>query len=180
LSTPFGISFDAGGKLWVANNLRDVVQFMPVNGATALQTISGNVPHDAAVDPSGTLWVSYDNVNFVNAYDVATGLATGVTISPGSLGSHYIAFDGGGNMWLTGNSSVAAQYASPLSNSSSPVATITNGLSNSHGLAFDPAGNLYIGNIGNNTVTAYVPANGAAPFATINVPGQPFALKVTP
>jgi streptogramin lyase len=181
----FGMTFDSAGKLWVVGANGNIVKFTPSGGATVLQTITDPCGSDVAFDPSGILWVlDVCSPNQVTAYNPSTGTATGNSIVNGLPAATFLTFDGSGNLWLggdTGGGSVGIKkYTPPLTSSSNPVATISSGLGLIVlGLAFDPAGNLYVASYP-NTVTAYVPSNGATPFATITVPGAPWAVKITP
>jgi len=183
-----GMTFDSAGKLWVADGgAPALVEFTPSNGATPLRTISGSFcsPTDVAMDPSGTLWALDSCAGQVIAYNTSTGVATGASVldnvpaqtNPTAV---FLTFDPSGNLWLAGNTSAGIEkFTPPLTISSNPVATISSGVNASQGLAFDPAGNLYVANYNNSNVTAYVPTNGATPFATIGAL-NPIAVKVTP
>jgi streptogramin lyase len=137
------------------------------------------------MDPSGTLWILDSCAGQVIAYNPSTGAPTGASVLDSVSGQTnptavYMTFDGSGNLWLAGNTSAGIEkFTPPLTISSVPVATISSGVSTPLGLAFDPAGNLYVANYFNSNVTAYVPSNGATPFATIPAL-NPIVVKVTP
>jgi sugar lactone lactonase YvrE len=164
LHAPIGIAFDAGGDLWVANSLGNtVVEFMPSQLAASgspqpTVTLSAkansiNGPVMLAFQPTGVLWVTNGDLsqNTVVAFSVIALAATGsptplVTLSThaGSLQNPAgLAFDAGGNLWISNiaSSSVIEFAPSQIVSTGSPApnTTITGtSLINPFGLAFDP------------------------------------------
>lgn len=182
LSGPLGIAFDSSGNLWVANAAAStLVEFSagqvaaggsPTPGVTiGASAGSLNFPSALAFDGKGDLWVANDMANSVVEF-TSTQLATSGTPTPvvtltatsasiaGPLG---IAFDAGGNLWVsnaTAPFSVVKFAASQLVASGAPAPAVVlapnaGSLNGPVGLAFDLGGNLWVANATAGTVVEF-------------------------
>jgi sugar lactone lactonase YvrE len=159
LNSPYGLAFDSGGNLWVADllNGRILEYTTPFSTREAASLVIG--------EPSFTV-----------ANDVVS--KTGLN-APNSL-----TFDSSGNMWVVDGHRVL-EYGAPFATheaaslvigqntfTNSSTVTTSKGLDTPSGLAFDSSGNLWVADKLNDRVLKY-----ATPFSTyeaaILVIGQP-------
>ena len=180
LGCPWGEQFDAAGNLWVTNRtIPNLVSYSPaqlaVGGAltpdTTITSTSFDTPTSIALDASANLWIVENQNQEILAYKAAT-LATAlghsgqvnpdIIISSSSFGDpRAIAFDGGGNLWLSDATGKLLKFAAAdlaMSGTPTPAVTITatpvvtlDGIALSldlpEGIAFDPAGNAWVANL---------------------------------
>jgi len=195
LSNPYGVTFDAGGNLWVTNFQNNTLEeftnaaLASANPAPAV-VISGPAlqqPVNLAFDAAGSLWVANFGLNSANTGSLlkytpdqlgtSGSPAPAVSLVSAALqGVSSLAFDAAGNLWVSNfNSSTLQQFTlSQLGTSGSPVAatTITSSNTQPTAIAFDPQGNLWSTNNGSRTVTAYSPAqlaHGGSPSPAITL-----------
>jgi sugar lactone lactonase YvrE len=171
LDGPEGMAVDTSGDLWVANIVNGTLdeftsaQLATSGNPTPVETITGlDDPQSLAFDAHGDLWVS--NCGDFCAGSGATGasiaeftpsqLATGGSVTPqvtltGSATPGDLAFDGSGDLWVTGcgggcaTGDVVEYTPSQLSSSGSPSPTVTiSGSDSFYGIAFDGSGDLWI------------------------------------
>ncbi len=183
LNGPFGIAFDAGGDLWVANAGSSTVvgfaasQLTSSGSPTPAVTIGAssgslNEPFAIAFDASGDLWVANGESSTVVEF-TSSQLAVGGTPTPAVTlsaagnsiyGPAGLAFDASGNLWVansnTSSTTVVEFSASQLTatGSPTPAGTLTanaGSLLVPSGLAFDDSGNLWVANTGNSTVVEF-------------------------
>jgi uncharacterized protein (DUF2141 family) len=185
LSSPFGLAFDAGGNLWVANsNGNSLAMFTPAQLATDGSpaptvtirsdknapggSLSG--PRGLAFDAGGNLWVTVSPdrlVKFTPAQLAVSGSpAPAVTISSNNnslVNPIALAFDAGGNLWVANNSADTVVKFAPaqLAATSSPnpetrLSSVNFSLGQPSALAFDASGNLWVTNIKQKTLEMFV------------------------
>ena len=180
LGCPWGEQFDAAGNLWVTNRtIPNLVSYSPaqlaVGGAltpdTTITSTSFNSPRGIVFDASANLWIVENQNQQVLAYKAATLAAAlghsgqvnpDIIISSSSFGDpRAIAFDGGGNLWLTDATGKLLKFAAAdlaMSGTPTPTVTITatpvvtlDGIALSldlpEGIVFDPAGNAWVANL---------------------------------
>lgn len=169
LSTPFGVTFDALGDLWVAdyanNRVLEYASPLAFSNGEGASLVIGQAAFTTSAAPSPPTAASLH-------------------------GPTAIAFDGSGNLWVvdSGNNRVL-EYNKPFSNgeaasivlgqSSFVVGTPNTGglgassLNNPHGIALDLSGNLWVSDFGNNRILEYLgPAFSTHQAASV-VLGQP-------
>lgn len=154
LSSPFGISLDSSGNLYVTEQNDAVTEYAPLapgtNDTGPIATLSGpatglHAPNDAVVR---------DHTLFV----------TNVGLGLDSVTNYALPLAG-----CTGTPPVCNQAASVT------IAGANAGLHSPSGLAFDPAGNLFVTNFPPSSVTEYSPeqyttSGDPTPIATIAGP----------
>ncbi len=207
-----GIAFDAQGNLWLANygpcdideipasqlaSASGSVSRTPVltlNGCGSSATVTG--PNGLAFDAQGNLWVA--DVDSSDVYEYPAGVLTGsgqITSEPvlqtrPGIATQYLAFDGGGNLWISGGNQLVRLTPGQLGNggSSSPVSATpsrtitvsdgasagpcTPGVASLEGLAFDDSGDLWVVDNGSAIVaelSAAQIANGGTITATTTI-----------
>jgi sugar lactone lactonase YvrE len=199
LSVPEGMAVDQSGDLWVVNaGDGSVVEYSAAQlGAsgnpTPVETITGlDAPLSVAFDANGDLWVSncggdcdgtgtadgsiaeFTPSQLTAGGDVAPSVSITGLGQPGAL-----AFDGSGDLWVSGcggqgcSSGSVSEYApSQLASSGSPTLDVTiSGSNEFDDLAFDASGDLWIVSE-DNDIVEYTPsqltANGSpSPNVTI-------------
>ncbi len=157
LRSPFQLTFDAQGDLWVVNCGTPpgfIAKFTPTQLAaggtqTAAVIIGGSAanfcPQGMAFDASGNAWVTdYEN-NHLLQYSAAQLLVSGTPTPIDTIGSNAgsltratsAVFDGGGNLWVstgagthsgTGGNTVVAFTPTQLTASGSPAPNVTIGM----------------------------------------------------
>lgn len=180
LSNLNGIAFDVDGTMWVASpDDSTLVAFPPAllersGSAPAAIVISSNNgslsgPRGLAFDKQHRLWVANFGNGTLVRFDRAQLGSSGsplaaVTIS--GLGKpEALAFDAAGSLWVAdgGRNKVASFGEDQLSASGflAPrvvVSAKAASLAIPVGIAFDADGNLWVGNVGNQTVVGFSPA----------------------
>jgi sugar lactone lactonase YvrE len=179
----FDISYNlraGSGKLWVP-----VMGATKANGYAPTQLASGgdnltptialgfgagNNPYSSAVDRQGNLWFGTQQgkiLMFTPAQQAASGTPTpSVEINSGSTDLNGMAFDEGGNLWVSAASSLRRFDAAQLTSSGSPTpavaitGTAANPLSFPQAIAFDSNGALWVAS--GNKVYKYTPAQIAS------------------
>ena len=179
-----GIAFDVDGTIWVTSeDDSTLVAFAPASltrsgSAAAAILISSNngslsAPRGLAFDKQHRLWVANFGNGTLVRFDAAQLGISGspvpaVTIS--GLGKpNGLAFDAAGSLWVSdggrnkvvsfGEDQIAASgFLAPRVVLAAKAASLATPL----GIAFDADGNLWVGNVGNQTVVAFSPAQLAA------------------
>jgi sugar lactone lactonase YvrE len=175
-----GIAFDAHGNLWLANyGPCDIDELSasqlaagsgtdtPAMTLNACGSTSVTGPNALAFDAQGNMWVA--DVDSSDVYEYPASVLTGtgqVTSEPvkqsrPGIATQYLAFDGGGNLWVSGGNQVVRLSTSQLAagGSSSPV-TVTpsssvtvSGSTALEGVAFDDSGDLWL--VDNSNAAVY-------------------------
>jgi sugar lactone lactonase YvrE len=108
LSKPEGLAFDLEGNLYVASPTRDaILKFTPDGRRTTFASGIGH-PHRLAFDAFGFLWVTDPDAEALYAVAPAgvVFLIDTSALDPELTGLNDLAFDGGGNLFLTADKSV--------------------------------------------------------------------------
>ena len=194
LHCPWGEQFDGAGNLWVVNRFGpNLVSYTPAQLAaggnqkpdTIITSASFDSPRAIAFDAGGNLWIVENQHQAVLEYKAGT-LATAmghsgpvnpdVTITSAGFGDpHGLAFDAGGNLWLSDATGKLLKFAAAdLATTGTPTPTViitatpvvtADGIAMSldfpEGLAFDPGGDLWVSNLASDNVgslAGYTPA----------------------
>jgi sugar lactone lactonase YvrE len=179
-----GIAFDANGTLWVTSQDDSMlVGFAPTSlsrsGSTAATIVisrtnsSLSAPTALAFDRQHRLWVANSENGTLVRFDPAQLAASGspvpaVTIS--GLGRPAgLAFDAAGSLWVSDSrrAKLASFSEAQLDTSGLliprvVISALAASMATPSGIAFDADGNLWVGNIGNQTVVGFSPAQLAA------------------
>ena len=173
LDSPFYLSFDSSGNLWVEDFSNNRVLMYPkaslgTNGAAAtivlgqpdlthnsggISATSLDFPRGLAFDSSGNLWVADHNNNRVLMYPKAS-LGTNGAAATVELGQ-----PSGGTAFTTGTANTGGVSATSLNG---PL-----------GLTFDSSGNLWVSDYSNSRVLMYPKANLVTGGAATIVLGEP-------
>ena len=161
------VTFDQSGNLWVSVVGADkVVKFNSaqlVTGGSTVPTVeeSGfNAPQGVAFDSAGNMWVAASGDAMVVRIDAAhltiTGSGTDFAITAMRAGAVSgtltlplgLAFDGGGNLWVNYNGTIAELPVSMLGGTGTltmtpPVQLETDVAALPEGIAFDEQGGLW-------------------------------------
>lgn len=137
LDGPTALAFDADGDLWLSNQFSDAIfefrnpgllagAVTPSPDIVISGTITGDPTLDAptglAFDAEGSLWVGSSGLNSVVKF-TADQLSTSgtptpsVTLGPaagGLSGPSGMAFDAGGNLWVSNQGNAVLKFASAL------------------------------------------------------------------
>ncbi|HEY9898039.1 MAG TPA: LamG-like jellyroll fold domain-containing protein [Pantanalinema sp.] len=182
---------DASGNVWIAANYR-VLKYDP-NGTFLLgmgngtkwttsagnQSASGSVPGafngwgNATVHPSGEIYVVDGGNSRVQRFDASGNFLSQWGTTGSGSGPFYLiedlAFDLGGNAWLTGSLAHCVSKVDRQGNLLGQLGTQGSAPSqfqNPRNLAFSPDGRFYVADDTNNRVQRFIPANVGARFPT--------------
>jgi len=175
-----GVAFDSDGTLWVTSQDDSMLvafdrSALTSSGSrvarTVIKSTNGSLsePIALAFDKQHRLWVANSNNGTLARFDRAQLDAGGSQIPAVVIQSptrpSALAFDAAGFLWVCNGRTnrVFAYSPAQLTASGAPTPQIvinSNGpsLASPAGIAFDAAGNLWVGNIGNQTVVSYSPA----------------------
>jgi sugar lactone lactonase YvrE len=201
---PTGIAFDSSGNLWVTDQGNNrVLEFTaPFSIGQAASVVIGQAnftgfapsstakglfePLGIGFDSKGGLWVVDSANHRVLEYsapfsigDTAASMVigqSGFTTGSSSTGlnAYAIAFDSGGNLWVSDGISGVAEYTAPLSTGETgsqmigPKTITGNGTSPGsrlrapEGLAFDAGSNLWVADYDHGRVVEYASASASS------------------
>ena len=136
LNSPYGITIDPAGSLYIADTLNSRIRKVDTNGI--ISTVAGN----------GAYGYSGDGGPAVSAM---IGYASGIAVDP--VGNLYIAaFNHIRKVDASGIITRVAGGNGGYSGDGQPAASIWVNLNSPHGIALDSAGNLYIADTYNNRI----------------------------
>jgi hypothetical protein len=149
VSCPWGVAFEAGGKIWVASKTSGAVARYPATGGPTSETpVSFADAYGVAIDASGNVWASSCSGNKVQQLTPSAGTAItdpDFLICPGGL-----AFDNSGALW------VLSKGRGPSFDGA--LVRITGPAAGGVGSAITPMHQVQFGGI------AFSPANAALPL----------------
>jgi sugar lactone lactonase YvrE len=180
LSDLNGIAFDTDGTMWIASQDDSVlVAFAPATLAstgfrmatTRITSTGGSLsgPTSLAFDAQHRLWVANAENGTIVRFDraqLAAGGAVVPSVTISGLGHpNSLAFDAAGALWASNTLTNKLFSFSPAQLNTSGflaphvvISTLGTTLMGPTGIAFDADGNLWVGNTGNQTLTAFSPA----------------------
>lgn len=148
------------------------IRYAPAGGFSA--------PSAAAVDASGSVWVTNSGNNSVTILNGTT--ATPTVLTNGNLNSpSAIAFDASGNAWVPNKGNSTLSVFTPAGAGTTPLTT-SGVLSAPTSVAIDGQGTVWVTNGGSNTVTAVtvsgVSVTGTTSYSTNGT--TPVAVAINP
>lgn len=175
-STTAGIAFDSSGNLWVTNYGLDLVteyeastlgSSTPTRGTSIIlaegATFYGS--SGLAFDAAGDLWVmefttgGSDRIAGFSASSLGSGSSVASVVIPLGFGGQDLglAFNAGGDLWVTSSGSVVEYMAASSLVPKMGITVPTGG--DPVGLAFDADGNLWVADNAGGTVVDYTAAS---------------------
>ena len=157
---PYGMAFDSGGNLYVADGYSDTIQRISPDGALSMFANTGlSIPTGLAFDASGNLYAA----NWLNGtIERFTPNGVGSVFVSGLQSPWGLAFDAAGNLYVAGGVDNTIRRFAP-DGTGSVFATV--GVNGPFGLAFDSAGNLFVANQSDNAIERFTPGGVGSVFA---------------
>jgi DNA-binding beta-propeller fold protein YncE len=151
LSSPSWITADRIGNIYVSEyEGKRISQFSPA-GANLLTITTPYKPGGVRVGTDGTIYVAEYSTGKVYLYS-ATGADLGLFASTALLLADFMAFDAGGNLYVTDSFREVVGRVSPTG---VDLGDFVAGFPGAAGIAFDADGNLYVASFNNNIVEKY-------------------------
>jgi len=160
-NTPWGVTTDAAGNIYIADTNNGLVRKIPVGGGPAITVGSGfSAPFGVAVDAAGNVYVAdeYGNNNSIKKIPVGGGAI--VSLGSGFVRPEGIAVDAAGNVYVTDDFGYG--YIKELPAGGGPQINIGTGLQVPVAVAVDAAGNLYVADLFKTSITKF-PAGSNTP-----------------
>jgi sugar lactone lactonase YvrE/uncharacterized protein (DUF2345 family) len=173
LATPFGVTLDAAGDVFIGDYGNQRVVEIPASGGNQITIASGlNYPEGVAVDGVGNVYIADSDNNHV--LEVPPGGGPGTTVGSGLSNPTGVAVDGAGNVFIADyhNNRVVKVPAG-----GGPQTTIGSGLNVPQAVAVDGLGNVFIADSGNNQVVK-VTSGGVQTTVPASGLNDPIALAV--
>jgi hypothetical protein len=148
LFSPKGVTVDAAGNLFIADNGNQRVVKVAANGTQTTVGVGLNYPQGLAVDGAGNLFIADNNLNQVVEVPAGcTSFACQRTIGSGLRSQLGVAVDGSGDVFI---GDFLDHVVVEVPASGAPQTVVYNGGPNSNpvGLAVDAAGDLFIADFG--------------------------------
>jgi sugar lactone lactonase YvrE len=192
-NSPYGISIDASGNIYVVDQINQRVQEWLV-GADSGVTVAGgngagaaanqlNYPQGMFLDAGGNIYVADESNNRIQEW--APGASTGITVAGGNgAGSaadqlHFprsVFLDASGNIYVADQNNARIQVFPPGSTSTTNGVTVA-GTTGSPGSAdslldipdavfVDAIGNIYVSDAGNNRIQKFPAGSNSTTHAT--------------
>lgn len=185
-ASPYGVTVDAGGNIYVADSDSTVVYQMPAgcSSSSCVTSLGGGfgTPESVAVDGAGNIYVADDvGIHDVEKIPVGCGSSTCVQSTTGGIGPNIaVAMDGGGDsFFIASGFSGNGVYELPLGCLDDECINFRGGFNEPMGLAVDANDNIYVADTGNNAVkemplsclVSTAAAGKSAPCATTTLGG---------
>ena len=148
LAAPKGVTVDAAGNIYVADNGNQRVVKVAPNGTQTTVGVGLNYPQGMAVDGAGNLFIADNNLNEV--VEVPAGCASSACqqiVGSGLRSQLGVAVDGSGNVFI-GDFLDHEVVEVPANGGPQTIVYSPGPSSNPVGLAVDTAGNLFIADFG--------------------------------
>jgi sugar lactone lactonase YvrE len=138
---PTGMAFGPDGDLYISSRFDEQVYRVTADGAASVFAHNLGVATGIAFDPEGYLYVGdrEGTIHRVNRQGMATVFAT---LAP-SVAAFHLAFDAGGNLYVT-NPSMSGYDAIHRITPDGGIQAFATDLGRPQGMAFDNQGNLYV------------------------------------
>jgi sugar lactone lactonase YvrE len=163
LSSPYGVTADAAGNVYIADAGHGRVVEAPANGGIQTTLVSGLAfPYGLVLDGAGNLYIAdYGKDHII---EIQAGTGAQLSVGSGLLNPMSVAVDAQSNVYVAdlgtyvGHSGQDRIVEFPAGTST--AMTIGSGYLYPHGLAVDGAGNVYIADSGNGRVIRVSAASG--------------------
>ena len=157
LNQPFGVTVDAAGNIYIADDGNSrVVKIAAIGGTQSTAGTGLSNPHSVAVDGAGNVYIA----DYANVYKVSANGSSQTTVAATGLTNPCgVAVDGAGNLYIA-NCGGSSNFVVEVHEDGSAQTTAVSGLYLTDGVAVDGANNVYIADTGNNRVVK-VSATGA-------------------
>ena len=166
-SYPGNLAIDPSGNIWVLNTKGNSVTKLSSTGAVSgTYSVSAGTPGPVAIDHSGNIWIVNTSSNSITEI-TSTGSITKTFSFSSSPNS--VAIDQSGNVWVSNGTNTLTE----LTGATTGPQYFPIGPSTSTTQYF-----LYVGNLNDNTVSAYTINTSSGALTAIN--GSPFASGTGP
>ncbi len=159
-SGPYGITIDAAGNIYTANQGANTVTKITPGGASSFFGETGSSPYAITIDSAGNIYTAnYSSNNVTKITPDGTSTTSWATTGSGS-GPYGITIDSAGNIYTANWDSAAVTKITPEGASSFFGDTDAS----PYGITIDSAGNIYTANDDSDTVTKITPAGVSSIF----------------
>jgi len=172
LSSPSWITADRLGNIYVSEHDGQRISVFSPTGANLLTIATPYTPGGVRVGPDGTIYVADYFGGKIYRYS-ASGTDLGLFASTPLMQADFMAFDAGGNLYVTDAFLGVVRRISPTGENGDFV----DGFSSPSGIAFDAEGNLYVASFNSDIIQKYS-ALGAdlGPFASLGLSASMFGI----
>ncbi|GAA4331910.1 hypothetical protein GCM10023149_37950 [Mucilaginibacter gynuensis] len=178
-SDPYGIAFDSGSNIYVANYFTGTIYRIKAGTVTPVVYLSGlSKPYGIVFDSANNLYISQQASN--NIIKVAPGSLVRTTFASGFKGPRHLSKDKFDNIYVADYGNNAIKRISPAGKVTTVLST---GLNSPRQVAFDASGNLLVADYGTNSIVkstaacysinAPLPAGLVFNTTTGQITGQP-------
>src|SRR6267142_6285171 len=157
LSSPSWITADRIGNIYVSEHDGQRISVFSPTGANLLTITTPYQPGGVQVGPDGTIYVADYFGGKIFRYS-ASGTDLGLFASTPLVQTDFMAFDGGGNLYVTGVTDPLFEVVRRVSPTGVDLGDFVAGFPGTAGIAFDADGNLYVASYNNNIVEKYSPS----------------------
>jgi len=176
LNSPSWITADRIGNIYVSEHDGQRISVFSPTGANLLTITTPYKPGGVQVGPDGTIYVADYFGGKIFRYS-ASGTDLGLFASTPLVQTDFMAFDAGGNLYVTGVTDSLLEVVRRVSPTGADLGDFVTGFSGPSGIAFDAAGNLYVASFNSDIIQKYS-ALGAdlGPFAALGLSASMFGI----
>jgi len=176
LNSPSWITADRIGNIYVSEHHGQRISVFSPTGANLLTIATPYKPGGVQVGPDGTIYVADYFGGKIFRYS-ASGTDLGLFASTPLVQTDFMAFDAGGNLYVTGVTDSLLEVVRRVSPTGADLGDFVAGFSGPEGIAFDAKGNLYVASFNSDIIQKYS-ALGAdlGPFAALGLSASMFGI----
>ena len=176
LNSPSWITADRIGNIYVSEHDGQRISVFSPTGANLLTIATPYQPGGVQVGPDGTIYVADYFGGKIFRYS-ASGTDLGLFASTPLVQTDFMAFDAGGNLYVTGVTDSLLEVVRRVSPTGADLGDFVAGFSGPEGIAFDAEGNLYVASFNSDIIQKYS-ALGAdlGPFAALGLSASMFGI----
>ncbi len=176
LSTPQGITVDAGGNIFVADQGNAAVkEILAAGGYATTNTLdsafSFGSPAAVAVDGAGDIFVADQSKGAIYEIPAAGGYNSVVIVDIGFTAPVAVAVDASGDLFVA-DQGAGSVYEILASSDYNTINTLDSGFVSLSGIAVDSSGNIYVADAGAPAVYEMLAAGG---YSTVNTLASTFS-----